>query len=86
MSDGLGHPVVKRRHRLSVRFRKVDGVIDTVANIEPRRGNAANNFAFTIFTDEIRAALDKHGYDLSTMKFHIDRKQSEIEAWEQGER
>jgi hypothetical protein len=76
----------RRTHRLAVRFMMIDGAMDTVAQIEPRAGNAGNNFAFQIFTAGVRQLLHDRGYDLSTMRFHIDRKQSEIEAWDRGER
>lgn len=74
--------IVRRRHRLAVRFMEIDGRMDTVAQIEPRIGNAANYFAFRIFTDEIRAEIERRGYDLTTMRFHIDRKKSVAKKWD----
>lgn len=66
--------IVRRPNRLAVRFMNVDGAMDTISQVEPRNSNGANTWIFRYFTPEFRAELEARGYDLKTMRFHIDRK------------
>lgn len=69
--------VVSRLFRLAVRWNPRDR--DSCAEITPRYGNSDIHYIFSVLGREFFKEMDSRGYDLSTLRFYIDKKQSAID-------
>jgi hypothetical protein len=73
--DQSGDPypqIVRKEGRLAARWCPSGGII---ADVFPRQTNADLHFLFSeVFTKEVCESLQRRGYDLSTLRFQIDKK------------
>lgn len=81
MGDGLGRSPTRKQHRLAVRWRKVNGRVDTIGEVAPRLMNADLRFIFDVLNDDVRRELERRGYDPLSMRFQIDRSAEAVAAW-----
>lgn len=64
--------VTRKRHRLAVRWNPKDQ--DTHVEVSPRFTSADMHWILhKMFTSENLAELKDRGYDLASMRFHIDK-------------
>lgn len=71
--------VTRKLHRLAVRWNPKDR--DTYADCTPRFGNGDLRY---ILNKDVLAELERRGYDLRTLRFHVDRRRRRLRNTKQG--
>jgi hypothetical protein len=65
------NPLTRVRHRLVARYCPVDR--DLYVELTPRFGSSDLRFVMGILDRDVLNDLEARGYDLATLRFHIDK-------------
>ena len=69
--------ITRVRFRLAARWSRKENALE--ANIEPRRGNGDMGWLFwKVFPQETMDEFKARGFDVTTLRFHIDKTQEAI--------
>lgn len=74
--------VTRKPHRLAGRWCPV--ARDFLADCSPRFGNADLRYLMDVFSKDVLAELDRRGYDLATLRFHVDKTPAAIAEHERA--
>lgn len=73
--------ITSKRHRLAAKWNRSEADIE--ADLSPRMNSADVYYILSnVLTKDVCKELERRGYDLRTLRFHIDRTPKEAKKWD----